>query len=128
MRPHYSLIENISKKIEQAKQASYRFLLLHGVLVTATVIAGSATTFVTAKDILSPGWVAPLLAVVTTGLGTIANQTDFRKKSIGYRLTKTEFQNLKLECLKDSPGYSKDELIDEISRLRCQKIARTTNS
>ncbi len=95
-------------------------------LVTATIFAGAATTFVTGTEVVKVGWLAPLLAAITTGLGTIANQTDYRKKSNGYRLTKTEFQNLKLELLKDQPKYTGDEIIDRIKQLRSQKIARTT--
>ena len=114
--------------IRQAKSASFRFLALHLLLVSSTILVGGATTFVTGADVTTPDWVPPFLAALTTALGTVANQTGFRKKYSGYRLTKTEFQNLELELLKTQEELVDDSFVDRVASLRSQKVARTTDS
>ncbi len=118
--------KTIETEISQAKDGAIRYQIFHILLVSSTIITGAATTFVTGTDIVTANWVAPLLAAITTGFGAIANQTGFKKKSNGYRLSKTEFQNLKLDRLKVNPEYEGDALIDKIRQIRSQKIARTT--
>ena len=82
---------------------------------------------ITAKTFTAPEWSVPLLAAITTALGTIANQTDFRKKSNGYRISKVEFQNLKLQLVAQSDTEVDKKIIERISELRHTKVARTTD-
>jgi len=125
-------VNEVENEIAQAKRASVRNLIFHVLLTGSTVLAGVATTFF-AADIGTgnankpPEWVAPLLAAITTGLGATANQTDFKKKAAGYRLTKTEFQNLQLDRSKEKPDYPGDAYIKRIEELRSLKIARTSD-
>ena len=131
MAPKLKVESVLKDEIRQAKYTSFRFLALHISLVSITLLAGGLTTFVTGTSIEGftiPSYLPPLLAALTTALGTVANQTSFRKKYSGYRLTKTEFQNLELELMKIEGDVVDDSFIDRITVIRNQKVARTTDS
>jgi len=120
--------EILKKEIRQAKSASGKYRLFHVFLFGGTISLGAATTFLTSTNMNFYAWLAPLLAVLTTALGTVANQTDFKKKSAGYRITKTEFQNLELELLKENSDEVCNSYVDKISHIRNQKVARTEDA
>jgi hypothetical protein len=120
-----TFLKMLDEEISQAKKSSFWYGFADHSVFYLTVFTGGITTLLSAINFENVYLIA-ILAFVTTALGTISSQTDFKKKHIGYRKTKTELQDLWIDA-KAHKGETVDgSFVDELKKIRNQKVLRTS--
>ena len=114
----------IEKEISTAKKQESAHKRLEISAVLSVIILGGVTTVLAAVNYDNPFLLA-ILAASTTVVGILEKTFNFKKNAHAYRITKTDFQNLKIDAIAKNSGEF-EKLIERLKEIKSQKAIRTT--